>query len=94
MADNSARNIFCHICDLLYQKIYSLLLNLNPRNLNLVKPKIFFMVVLCKIQSILQESKHRKYHKTKAKKHVFTILTSFLLFSKTLHPFTHFFLSF
>ena len=39
LADNSARNIFYHIWDLLYQKILSLLLNLSPRILNLVKLK-------------------------------------------------------
>ena len=39
LADNSARNIFCHTWDLLCQKILSLLLNLSPRILNLVKPK-------------------------------------------------------
>ena len=55
MTDNSARNIFCHIWDLLYQNIY-----LNPRILNLVKPKDFFMVVLSKIQSTRQESNQRK----------------------------------
>ena len=55
MADNSAGNIFCHIWDLLYQKIY-----LIPRILNLVKPKYFFMVVFSIIQSTRQEGKRRK----------------------------------
>ena len=55
MTDNSTRNIFCHIWDSIYQKIYR-----NPRILNLVKPKDFFMVVLSKIQSTRQESNHRK----------------------------------
>ena len=39
MADSSTRNIFCHIWDLLCQKIHSVLFNLNPIILNLVKPK-------------------------------------------------------
>ena len=82
MTDNSTRNIFCHIWDSIYQKICR-----NPRILNLVKPKDFFMVVLSKIQSTRQESKHRMQHETKAKKYLFNILTSFLLFSKTLHLF-------
>ena len=38
--DNSARN-FCHICDLLHKK-KTLLLNLNPIILNLVKPRLFY----------------------------------------------------
>ena len=39
MADNSVRDTFCNIWDFLYKKIYPLLLNLNPKILNLAKPK-------------------------------------------------------
>ena len=37
LTDNSARNIFCHIRDLLYQKIYR-----NSRILNLFKPRLSY----------------------------------------------------
>ena len=53
MTCNSARHIFCHTLDLLYQKILY-----NPNTLNLVKSKEIFVVILLKIQSTRQESKH------------------------------------
>ena len=42
MTDNSAKNIFCHIGDLLHKRIYSLLQNLNPIISNLAKPRLFY----------------------------------------------------
>ena len=42
MTDNSARNIFRHICDLLHIKNFSLLLNFNPIILNLVKQRLSY----------------------------------------------------
>ena len=87
MTDNSARNIFCDICDLLHKRIYSLLLNLNPILLNLAKPRLFYGA--CSLQNTIKTPRKsvQKVTQKKAKKHVFNVLISFLLFSKTLHSF-------
>ena len=52
MTDNSAKNIFCHIGDLLHKRIYSLLLNLNPIISNLAKPRLFYRD--CSLQNTIK----------------------------------------
>ena len=52
MIDNSARNIFCHVWDLLHKKIYSLLLSLNPMILNLAKPRLSYGA--CSLQNTIK----------------------------------------
>ena len=52
MSDNSARNIVCHIWDLLHKRIDSLLLNLNSIILNLAKPRLFYAG--CSLQNTIK----------------------------------------
>ena len=52
MSDNSARNIVCHIWDLLHKRIDSLLLNLNSIILNLAKPRLFYSG--CSLQNTIK----------------------------------------
>ena len=55
MSDNSARNIVCHIWDLLHKRIDSLLLNLNSIILNLAKPRLFYRG--CSLQNTIKTPK-------------------------------------
>ena len=68
MTDNSARNIFCHIWDLLHKKIYSLVLNFNPIILNLVKPRLFYGG--CSLQNTIKTPRNsvQKVTQNKSKK--------------------------